>query len=416
MNRRLKLASTLPSLLLLSAVGCDGAPGTDVLAPLAPTTSALVAEHTWRRVDFPLSVCFLDESDFDQAARDQVRSVVEHSWSAASSVVKFSGWGPCGAGGAAIQIYQHSSVTRGCAPYGNDRSDDSCGDPFMHLPLPVPGSDPQVMVWTIMHEFGHALGLHHSQADPDSTCGIEDRENGVVLGPYDPDSVMNMCTGPRQSLSAGDRRNLQVLYPDYSILGVGNTGHGLFTKDAVQEGWNAVTNSLGIRDVTVMPDGRLLGVGDTNFGLWTKDCLTCDWHGVANSAGVRSVAVMHDGKILGVGNTNFALWTKDCLECTWQSVPNSAGIQDVAILPDGRILGVGNTNHALWTRDSLGSPWVSVPNSGGVQSVDVMPNGVILGVGDTSNSLFSRITLDDPWFSIPNSQGVQSVAYGNFRR
>jgi hypothetical protein len=425
MNRRMPFTPLLPSLLLAaSTAGCDVAPEPE---PLAPTASALVAEHTWRRADFPLSVCFLAGTDATPADRAMVRSVVESSWSGVSTVVKFSGWGLCGAQGAAIQIYQDSSVERGCSPYGDDRSSDSCGDPYMHLPDASAHLPHDVMVWTILHQFGHALGLHHSQADPDSSCGIEDRENGVVLGPYDADSVMNMCAGSPTQLSLRDQLGAQVLYPDYEILGVGDTSHSLWTKGAVEEGWNGVSNSIGIRDVTVMPDGTLVGVGDTSFSLWTKACLTCDWKGVDNSRGVRSVAVMHDGTILGVGDTSYSLWTKrpGCLapdrqarpECKWEGThTDSRGVRDVAILPDGRILGVGDTSYSLWTRDTLESPWVGVDHSAGIQSVDVMPNGVILGVGNTSDSLWSRLTLGDPWFAIPNSVGVQSVAYGNFRR
>lgn len=71
---------------------------------------------------------------------------------------------------------------------------------------------------TILHEFGHALGLRHEHAHEESTCHETEAldqppfVDGQSIFAYDATSVMDHCSSATK-LSDGDVRSLHTLYP-----------------------------------------------------------------------------------------------------------------------------------------------------------------------------------------------------------
>jgi hypothetical protein len=173
----------------------------------------------WDRDDFPLSVCFQSASNSSAAERQTVRSTVEAAWPQHSEIVRFTGWDTCGPEGADIEILHSSTITRSCSTFGKYHETNSGGcDGIMKLRTPL--SSPNTnLPYAYVHEFGHALGFRHEQSHPDHdtldpTCTDDEAlGDGTVLGPYDPDSIMNYCAPASPVLSAGDIESIQTMYP-----------------------------------------------------------------------------------------------------------------------------------------------------------------------------------------------------------
>jgi hypothetical protein len=87
--------------------------------------------------------------------------------------------------------------------------------------------------WAAVHEFAHAVGVHHEHArtDNDGRCGASRNESipegGSIhyIGDYDPSSVSNYCSG-NSRLSANDVRDLKTFYNVGSDLSCSGGGDG----------------------------------------------------------------------------------------------------------------------------------------------------------------------------------------------
>lgn len=104
------------------------------------------------------------------------------------------------------------------------------------------GGETAVNATTIIHEFGHALGIYHEHQHPNNTLDLNEtrilqdngetsfdinyskKTNNVITTPYDQKSVMHyyfesdeLNSGPpipvNNELSAGDKQLARKLYP-----------------------------------------------------------------------------------------------------------------------------------------------------------------------------------------------------------
>jgi Matrixin len=167
-------------------------------------------EAIWESNRIP--VCWESFNDSATTFRDQVRTAVRDSWEAASGV-KFTGWGECSSqeGGIRIAVKDEPPHTDGLgreiagkpegmvlnATFANVGSQDA---PYQNWVDRCRTQKDYCIRVTVVHEFGHALGLAHEQYRPhagSSNACIQETmpgENGDwALGDYDPNSVMNYC-------------------------------------------------------------------------------------------------------------------------------------------------------------------------------------------------------------------------------
>jgi len=275
----------------------------------------------WALGDFPLTVCFQSTGDGSTSERAAVRSAVEGTWGAIPGTnISFTGWGTCANDSTSgdIRVFLDSFVERSSSRYGTDNHASGHG-----MVLRTPESTYNThLTYAYVHEFGHALGIQHEQAHPDSTCADDETliSGAVAATPYDPDAVMNYCASFPETLSPYEELFGKMVYPDGSSLPLacqegcfgGTTKANVrsdgwlwdsFTAQGAYPWWSSGTGALGWkRNGTAAATGSSLTAATLGAGSWNVTYAgTVTYTGVAVS-GAGSVLV-DDGAWTGIATT-----------------------------------------------------------------------------------------------------------------
>lgn len=202
-----------------------------------------------------VEICWTPDSDATNGDKAFVADLVQATW-AGSAEVDFDfkdgsgNWRTCGqeacgffncfTGNADIALFQTSGLpsggVAGCSRLGTEHLDPSnpphtCGVSHDYATMMLPIGD--VYGRTVIHEFGHAIGLLHEHLRDENTgtCTaiVNSRNNELPLlvgqgctgpgcyaespvGDYDPLSVMHYCTDALALFTVGDISSSQTLY------------------------------------------------------------------------------------------------------------------------------------------------------------------------------------------------------------
>jgi hypothetical protein len=172
-------------------------PGQGPALSAASTISGDRVARYWNDPKIP--VCWENPSPADENYRSMVKDAVAASWEANSNL-RFLGWAKCAESskGLRLLIADQPPNTRGLGkvldgmPNGvvlNFKFDDwnqACKQTV-----------DKCVIATAVHVFGHAIGFAHTQnrSDAPEECRrlAQGETDTTMIGPYDPNSVMNYC-------------------------------------------------------------------------------------------------------------------------------------------------------------------------------------------------------------------------------
>lgn len=197
--------------------------------------SYLYPEYIWN--SHRINVCWENPSGWDEAEREWTKEAVTDAWDANSDVT-FVDWTQCPVYdqsnpylGVRINIMSGRPVTKAFGEAGIGFRQDV----LLNLDFGSFGGEncstrlgkPICVKNTAIHEFGHVLAFIHEQDRPDTPADCVEqvvnlepdyffRRDGLVLGPWDADSIMNYCSPGiydyYRGLSAGDVTVVQKYY------------------------------------------------------------------------------------------------------------------------------------------------------------------------------------------------------------